>query len=86
MLLSLLKIRKKTSSVITGILIGAACLWGVSMWQDITPRQLFNLFLGSFLLILGIMLMAGLLIFVIKMLAKLIRPKSSQDTAGDDKL
>ena len=73
MIFSFLKIRKKTSAVIAGILIGVACLWGIAMWQDISPRQLFTLFLGTFAFIIGIMLIAFCFIAVTKLLSKIIR-------------
>ncbi|MBT8146022.1 MAG: hypothetical protein KJN90_04170 [Gammaproteobacteria bacterium] len=78
MIFSLLKIRKKTSAVIAGILIGMACLWGVAMWQNIPPRQLFNLFLGSFAFILGIMLVAFCLIAIAKLLSRLFMPRKDK--------
>ncbi len=74
MIFSLLKIRKKTSAVIAGLLIGSACLWGIAVWQDISPRQLFSLFLGSFALIFGIMLLALCLIALAKLLRRLVKP------------
>lgn len=59
--------------MLAGIVIGAACLWGIALWQDISPRQLLSLFLGSFVLIFGIMLVAFCLIVVIKLITKFIR-------------
>ncbi|MCB1670082.1 MAG: hypothetical protein KDI29_03105 [Pseudomonadales bacterium] len=59
--------------MIAGILIGIACLWGISMWQGISARQLLNLFLGSFVFILAIMLAAVILIVVIKAATRLVR-------------
>ena len=81
MIFSLLKIRKKTSAVIAGILIGAACLWGIAMWQDIPPRQLLTLLLGSFAFIFGIMLIAFCLIAMVKLILRVLRP--SDDTADE---
>jgi len=74
LIFSLLKIRKKTSAVIAGILIGMACLWGIAMWQDIPPRQLLNLFIGSFAMLFGIMLLAIIVIVLFKGAARLISP------------
>lgn len=82
LIFSLLKIRKKTSAVIAGILIGVACLWGIAMWQDISPRQLFTLFLGSFAFIFGIMLLALCLTVVAKLLVKLF--KSNENDQPDN--
>jgi hypothetical protein len=73
LIFSLLKIRKRTSAVIAGILIAMACLWGIAMWQDISPAQLFNLFLASLVFILGIMLLALLVIVAAKLLIKLVK-------------
>jgi len=74
LIFSLLKIRKKTSSIIAGILIGITCLWGISMWQDISPQQLLDMLLGSLVFIFGIMLLALMIIMAFKLLLKLIRP------------
>ncbi|MDO7657300.1 MAG: hypothetical protein MUR21_03695 [OM182 bacterium] len=35
MIFSFLKLRKKTAAALSGILIGAGSLWGLSLWQDI---------------------------------------------------
>jgi len=81
---SLLKIRKKTSAVITGILIGAACLWGIAMWQDISPSQLFSLFLGSFAFIFGIMLLALVVILILKLARRLLAAAIDRAESDDD--
>jgi formate/nitrite transporter FocA (FNT family) len=79
LIFSLLKIRKKTSAVIAGLLIGGACLWGIAMWQDISPRQLFSILLGSFAFIFGIMLLALCLIALAKLLGRLVKPGDKGD-------
>lgn len=84
MIFSLLKIRKKTSAVITGILIGAACLWGIAMWQDISPSQLFSLFLGSFAFIFGIMLLALVVILILKLARRLLAAAIDRAESDDD--
>ncbi len=72
LIFSFLKIRKKTSAAIAGLLIGGACLWGIALWQDISPRQLFSIFLGSFAFILAIMVLALGFIVLAKLLGRLI--------------
>ncbi len=84
MIFSLLKIRKKTSAVIAGILIGAACLWGIAMWQDISPSQLFRLFLGSFAFIFGIMLLALVVILILKLARRLLAAAIDRAESDDD--
>ena len=86
MIFSFLKIRKKTSAVIGGLLIGAACLWGVAMWQDISPQQLFELFVGSFLLILGIIVLALAITVTIKLLTKLVSAKPRKNADHESEL
>ena len=71
MIFSLLKIRKKTSAVLAGIFIGAACLWGISEWQEIPPRELAILFVGTAVFILGIVLAAFLIISIFKLISQL---------------
>ena len=83
MIFSLLKIRKKTSAVISGILIGIACLWGMSMWQDISRQQLLEMLLGSLAFMLGIMLLAILIILTVKLLLRLIRSRLDSDSKID---
>lgn len=82
MIFSLLKINKKTSAVIASICIGIACLWGIALWQDLSPDQLFNLFLGSLVFIAAIILIAGLVIALILLFKKLFsiafRPTDDQ--------
>jgi hypothetical protein len=83
LIFSLLKLRKKTSAVLAGILIGVTCLWGVSMWQDIPPRQLFDIFLASFVFILGLMVAAILIVLVFNLIRKLIRATVAGDDSND---
>lgn len=73
MIFSLLKLGKKTSAVISGVLIAAACLWGIAWWQDWTPDQLLNLFIGSLFLILVVMLAAIALVALVKLGSYLLR-------------
>ena len=42
MIFSFLKLRKKTAAALSGILIGAGSLWGLSLWQDIPLSALAN--------------------------------------------
>lgn len=72
MIFSLLKIRKKTAAVLAGTAIGMACLWGIAMWQEMTARELFNLFLGSLLFMLAIAGIALLLAGLWRLLARLL--------------
>jgi hypothetical protein len=70
LIFSLLKIRKKTSSILAGITIGVACLWGVSLWQNIPPRELFTILLSTMVFLLAIILCALLIIAAFKLGAK----------------
>ncbi len=80
MIFSLLNLRKKIAAAIAGITIGAACLWGVAMWQDISPRELFNMFLAVLLMIVVIMLLAVAAIAIIKMLGKMAGGLAGSET------
>ena len=66
MIFSLLKIRKKTAAILAGISVAAMCLWGLSMWQDISLQELSQLLLAVVLMLGAIMLAALLLIAVFK--------------------
>ncbi|MFM1895998.1 MAG: hypothetical protein RLZZ385_1072 [Pseudomonadota bacterium] len=84
LIFSFLKLPKKTAAVLGGIMIAMACLWGIALWQDITPRQLFGLFIGSLLLVLAVMLAAVLLVLLGKGILRLLRKlgNQSQDSEG----
>jgi hypothetical protein len=65
MIFPLLKLRKKTAAALSGILIGAGSLWGLSLWQNI-PLEALAAQLGALLLLLlGILSLAALIGFVI---------------------
>lgn len=72
MIFSLLNVRKKTAATLAGIAIGALCLWGLSMWQDIPIRELINILLAILLLLGGVMLAAFLLIAGFKLILKVV--------------
>jgi len=55
---SLLNIRKKLAATLAGIAIAAACLWGLSMWQDISLLEMTRL-LGSLLIMLAVIMLAA---------------------------
>lgn len=73
MIFSLLNVRKKTAATIAGIAIGAVCLWGLAMWQDVSIAQLINILLAILLLLGGIMLAALLVISCFKVSAHLVK-------------
>lgn len=73
MIFSLLNVRKKTAASIAGITIGALCLWGVALWQNISLEELANVLLGTVLMLGGIILVALLLIATAKGLGFLFR-------------
>lgn len=73
LIFSLLKIRKKTSALIACLAIGAASLWGLSMWQDISRQEMLNLLLAILLMLGAIIVAALLLIVAFKLIGKLIR-------------
>ena len=87
MIFSLLNVRKKTAATLAGIAIGALCLWGVAMWQDISLAQLASILLAILLLLGGVMLTALLLISAFKATAWLFRTVMSgrdRDGKADD--
>lgn len=58
MIFSLLKINKKISAALAGIAIGAASLWGLSLWQDISGGELLALLLAVLVMLAGLALIA----------------------------
>jgi hypothetical protein len=69
---SLLNVRKKTAASLAGISIAALCLWGLSMWQDISLAQLMQTGLAVLAMLLTIMAAALLLIAAAKLLLWLL--------------
>lgn len=68
MIFSLLNLNKKVSATLAGIAIGAASLWGLSMWQDISRAELFNLLLAVLLMLAGLAVVAFCLVALCKLL------------------
>lgn len=73
MIFSLLNVRKKTAASIAGIFIGLACLWGISIWQDISPQEMVNILIGTVIMLAVIIGGALLLIIIFKLLCGLLR-------------
>ena len=80
MIFSLLKLRKKTSATVAGIFIGATCLWGLSMWQNISLQEILNILLATMVMLGGIIVAALLLITVFKLVVKFASRFSRSDT------
>ena len=68
MIFSLLKINKKISAALAGIAIGAASLWGLSMWQDISTGELLRLLLAVLVMLAGLALVAFCAVALCKLL------------------
>lgn len=73
MIFSLLNIRKKLAATLAGIAIAAACLWGLSMWQDISILAMLRILLGLLIMLASIMFAAAVLIAVLKAVMLLLR-------------
>jgi|TARA_B100000315_G_scaffold125720_1_gene115525 hypothetical protein len=73
LIFSLLNIRKKTAAAVAGIAIAALCLWGLSLWQNISLEELLYILLSTVLMLGGIILVALLLIVVIKLLVAAVQ-------------
>lgn len=87
MIFSLLNVRKKTAATLAGIAIGALCLWGLSMWQDIPVRELVNILLAILILLGGVMLAAFVLIAGFKLILRLVdrvADRQHEKSTGDD--
>lgn len=68
----MLNLRKKTAATLAGITIGALCLWGVALWQDVSVAELWSILLATLLMLSAIILAAAVLIGVFLGLKKLI--------------
>jgi len=67
LIFSLLNVRKKTAATLAGIAVGALCLWGVAMWQDISPQELLNLLINILVMLTAVIGAALLLITIVKL-------------------
>jgi hypothetical protein len=65
MIFSFLKLRKKTAAALSGILIGAGSLWGLSIWQDIPLISLARELGALVILLVAILGVAALLGFLL---------------------
>ncbi|MCI5105728.1 MAG: hypothetical protein MRY76_03345 [Pseudomonadales bacterium] len=72
MIFSLLNVRKKTAATLAGIAIAALCLWGLSMWQDISIQELVNILLAVIVLLGAVMAAALVLIVGFKLILRLV--------------
>ena len=84
LIFSLLKIRKKTAGIIAGITIAALSLWGVSIWQNISPSELLNILLSTLVMLATIIFGAFLLIAALKILLKWWRKNNSITPLEED--
>ena len=83
MIFSFLKLRKKTSAILSGIIIGAGSLWGLTMWQNISREELFSILLATLAMLGSIILAALILISVLKTIARLLS-KIGSETDNDE--
>ncbi len=85
MIFSLLNVRKKTAATLAGIAIAALCLWGLSMWQDISIQELVNILLAVIVLLGAVMAAALVLIVGFKLIVRLVdRIAERQHEKTDD--
>jgi hypothetical protein len=85
LIFSLLNVRKKTAATLAGIAIAALCLWGLSMWQDISIQELVNILLAVIVLLGAVMAAALVLIVGFKLIVRLVdRIAERQHEKTDD--
>ncbi|MFT4861726.1 MAG: hypothetical protein ACI95C_000936 [Pseudohongiellaceae bacterium] len=68
----MLNLRKKTAATLAGITIGALCLWGVALWQDVSIAELRSILFATLLMLGTIILAAAALIAVFLGIKKLV--------------
>ena len=77
------KLSKKNRNSLSGILVGLASIYAVSVYLDISREQLGGIFISSLLLFSMILILAILTIVVLKLAGRLIQKmadKSIEDT------
>jgi hypothetical protein len=72
LIFSLLNLRKKTAAGVAGISIGVACLWGLSIWQNISREEMLDIMLAVLVMLSAIIGGALLIVVVFKTLMKLL--------------
>ena len=65
--------------MLVGIACGLACIWVVATWQQLSIQEIFNMLLGSILLLGGIMLAALCLVATFTLLRKLLSKMNSSE-------
>ena len=73
MIFSLLNLNKKTSAALAGIAIGAASLWGLSLWQDIETGELLRMLAAILAMLGGLVLAAFCVVALMKLLIAALR-------------
>jgi len=84
LIFSLLNVRKKTAAILAGITIAALCLWGLSIWQDISLAEMFNILLGTLIMLGAIMFSAFILIACIKGVMRLLSKATDSEEITND--
>ncbi len=73
MIFSLLKLNKKTSAALAGIVIGAASLWALSLWQNIGAKELLRMLAAILAMLGGLALAAFCAVALLKLLIATLR-------------
>jgi len=80
----MLNLRKKTAATLAGITIGALCLWGVALWQDVSVEELTSILIATLFMLGAIILSAALLIALFlglkKLLSLLLKANDTSDS------
>tara|TARA_B100001142_G_scaffold276176_1_gene284953 strand:+ start:4453 stop:4704 length:252 start_codon:yes stop_codon:yes gene_type:complete len=83
LIFSLLNVRKKTAAILAGITIAVLCLWGLSIWQNISLEELFRIFMATIIMLGAIMLGAFVLIVALKLLNRAYH-KATQTESSEE--
>ena len=67
------KIKKMTRATLAGVLIAVGSLYALSKSYDIPASTLLSYLFGSVILILVIMLMSVAVVFIIRLLARILK-------------
>lgn len=84
MIFSLLNVRKKTAATLAGIAVGALCLWGVAMWQDISPQELIGILINTLVMLTALIGAALLLITIVKLSLHLLKRLTGSDDSPQE--
>ncbi|MBM87854.1 MAG: hypothetical protein CMQ41_05695 [Gammaproteobacteria bacterium] len=84
MIFSLLNLRKKTAAILAGIAIAAFCLWGISIWHNISAKEMLSVLLATLIMLSTIILTAFIIIVLFNALKLTVNKTKNSESETTD--